>query len=628
MNMRRCWLLIVLGTLAIFAAADAQPLPTQTPPAQPTPSASPELVRQFRKSVALAWVEPGRLVAVANGRSGSISLVDVAEKLVVGETNVGSRLTDLKRSADSSFFVALDDKSHELLHLKIAPEKTGSTGIEIIGRVRVGDDPRRVAIVDDGRTALVACRWSRRLDVVELRPADGSRDPAEWNRAFPRLVRSIALPFSPQELLPLPELDHVSDHSVVVVDAFGGRLAVVDVQAAKITAEHFVAGRNIRGLAVNKERGAFTVTFQQSDTKRPTTEENLREGKLAMNLVSEIPLVNLVVSSDSGVPVDNASTTVELDRYVADDAMLGAADPDDVILLADGRVVVLLAGVQQVAVVDEGPRSITRIDVGSRPTSALFDSATSRLIVANELDDTLSIVDLRAGNTIATFTLGPRPELWPRDRGERLFFDGRQSLGGFMSCHSCHTDGHTSGDLADTLGDNTYGTPKRIPTLLGISLTDLWGWNGELRELRDQVERSFQSSMHAPAHVPRDTDDMTAYLHTLPFVPPLRPQPVDDADAKLVAAGRAVFEAQRCAECHVPPLTFTSPATYDVGLRDERGLAKFNPPMLRGVGQGSSFFHDGRRKSLEELFRLERHSLDGPLSAPDLRALVRYLQGL
>jgi cytochrome c peroxidase len=67
---------------------------------------------------------------------------------------------------------------------------------------------------------------------------------------------------------------------------------------------------------------------------------------------------------------------------------------------------------------------------------------------------------------------------------------------------------------------------------------------------------------------------------------------------------------------------------YDVGLRDEQGIVKFNPPSLRGVGHGVAFFHDARRKSLDDLFRLDRHQLDGELKAEELRALVRYLQGI
>ena len=39
----------------------------------------------------------------------------------------------------------------------------------------------------------------------------------------------------------------------------------------------------------------------------------------------------------------------------------------------------------------------------------------------------------------------------------------------WYSCHSCHTDGHTTGEIGgNTLGDGHYGAPKRIMTLLGV----------------------------------------------------------------------------------------------------------------------------------------------------------------
>ena len=64
-------------------------------------------------------------------------------------------------------------------------------------------------------------------------------------------------------------------------------------------------------------------------------------------------------------------------------------------------------------------------------------------------------------------SLGARPELSAAERGEDLFYDARLSLQGWLSCHSCHTDGHSSGKLADTFSDTTFGTPKRILSLLG-----------------------------------------------------------------------------------------------------------------------------------------------------------------
>lgn len=617
--------LIALGVAAPLVVALSLAAEAPPPAATSKPPASPELETQFRRPVALAWVEPGRLAAVANSRSGSISLVDFDERRVVAETKIGDRLVDLTHAGGSDFYVALDGKTHELLLLKLA-----RATVEIIGRLRVSDDPRRLIVMADGRTAVVTCRWSRRVDVVELRPEEGSRDPANWNRAFPRVVRSIALPFAPQELLPLVGDDERFADCVVVADAFGGRLAVVDARSGKIVAEHRLNGRNMRGLAIDGERNDLVVAYQRRSQKKPTTAEELRVGSLAASSIMRSPLgLLLSTNTDEEVPLDSISIMNYVDEERGKTVSAGAADLDDVFALADGRTVVLVAGTQQVALFrNELGRSIVRVDVGAHPTSALLDSSTRRLIVANRLDDTLSLVDLDKAESTATLSLGPQPEAWPRDRGERLFFDGRQSLGGFMSCHSCHTDGHTSGDLADTLGDGTYGTPKRTPTLLGTSITDHWGWNGELRELRDQVDRSFRTSMHAPNYAPQHSDDVTAYLHTLQFPPPLYPQSRDAADERLVAAGRAVFERERCAECHVPSLTYTSQTTFDVGLRDEKGLAKFNPPSLRGVGHGTTFFHDGRAKSLEELFQSHRHQLTDELSVAELRALVRYLQGL
>ena len=612
---------LLLAVVAVCVAADGQERSPAEKSYKPQATEATQLVEQFRRPIALAWVEMGIRVAAANGRSGSISIVDVRSRRVVGETKVAERLSDLAAPLGDArtypdYFVALDGKSHELLYLRIK-----DSDVAIVGRLRIGDDPRKVLVAGDERTAVVACGWSRRVDVVELRAEAGSRDPAVWNRAFPRLLRTIELPFVPQELTFVPADD--GPPQVVAADAYGGRLAVVDTEKGTVVAQHELDGRNIRGLSYDGgESNRLLVAYQRANEHQPTTDANLRAGKLVANVVARVPFSRLTSATNEVKRLEIDDRDVKRLDVGSDGTLLGAADPDDIIASTHAGIVVLLAGTGQVANFGFEHEKVSRIDVGARPTALLL--GPHGWVVANSLDDTLSLIERER----ATVSLGPRPELWPRDRGERLFFDGRRSLGVFMSCHSCHTDGHTSGDLADTLGDDSYGTPKRIPTLLGSSITDPWGWNGGLRELRDQVERSFHSSMHDPHYRPRDSDDVTAYLHTLPFPPPLHPLPRDAGDARLVAAGRAIFEQRRCADCHVAPLTFTTPATYDVGLRDEKGLAKFNPPSLRGVGHGTSFFHDGRRKALADLFRLDRHSLDEDLSADDLRVLVRYLQGL
>jgi cytochrome c peroxidase len=77
----------------------------------------------------------------------------------------------------------------------------------------------------------------------------------------------------------------------------------------------------------------------------------------------------------------------------------------------------------------------------------------------------------------------------------------------------------------------------------------------------------------------------------------------------------------------VPP-EYTSKRTYEVGLSDQAGNVRFNPPSLRGVNQGGPYFHDNRAQTLEEVFTRYRHQLQGELSENDLKALLAFLRDL
>jgi cytochrome c peroxidase len=249
-------------------------------------------------------------------------------------------------------------------------------------------------------------------------------------------------------------------------------------------------------------------------------------------------------------------------------------------------------------------------------------------VAVNTFDDSLSLLDPQQGVVRRTVALGPHPKLTFQDRGELLFYDARLGRDGWLSCHSCHTDGHTNGRLADTLGDNTFGTPKRTLTLLNTRMTDPWGWNGGTKYLQDQVEKSLKETMHAPAVAAEQVTDLVSFLHTLPPPPPLEPVTEDPADRAQVERGRRAFEERGCVRCHIPPLTYSSNGVHDVGFADERGLRAFNPPSLRGVGQGYRFLHDNRAATLEEVFTRYRHKVGADIPAEELADLLRFLRSL
>jgi mono/diheme cytochrome c family protein len=190
-----------------------------------------------------------------------------------------------------------------------------------------------------------------------------------------------------------------------------------------------------------------------------------------------------------------------------------------------------------------------------------------------------------------------------------------------MTCHSCHTDGHTNGGRSDTLGDGSYGAPKRILSLLGVGDTGPWAWNGSMADLKSQLRQSVRSTMHGQSLSEQQLADLEAFLRTLP-PPPGRPGPEDG-----VRRGKAAFEKLGCNRCHVPP-TYTSPRTYDVGLTDEVGKALFNPPSLRGVAHGMAFFHDNRAATLEDVFTRFRHQVSKDLPRSELDDLITFLRTL
>src|SRR5262249_32829906 len=157
--------------------------------------------------------------------------------------------------------------------------------------------------------------------------------------------------------------------------------------------------------------------------------------------------------------------------------------------------------------------------------------------------DSISVIDLQALKVTGEIRLGTPPkELRPEERGELLFHDARLSRDAWFSCHSCHTDGHTSGRLNDNLSDGSLGPPNRVLSLLGVKDTGPWAWNGKMADLETQVRQSVRSTMQGRAATDEQVRDLVAYLKTLP-PPPSLTEARGTTDARAVKRGREVFEA-------------------------------------------------------------------------------------
>ena len=361
------------------------------------------------------------------------------------------------------------------------------------------------------------------------------------------------------------------------------------------------------------------IAHQMLNELAHTIRNDVHWGLLMSNDLRWIPLERMLTSDGDLYRGAHMHPLGEAGSATADPSALAVAD--------DGTVVVTLGGVGEIAIGKENDFSLHRIEVGRRPAAVAVTSDSRLAAVANMFDDTISLVDLSSRQVTETISLGPRRELTLAEQGERLFYDGSLSHDRWMSCNSCHTDGHTNGQLNDNLSDTTFGAPKRVLSLLGKRGTEPFAWNAGAEDYAEQIFKSVTQTMQSD----KDPSDkqiqaLTAFLETL------EPPPSIDAargtlDQAAVDRGRQVFSSLDCARCHAPP-RYTTPELYDVGLEDQLGGRKFNPPALLGVGQRGPYFHDGRAKSLREVFGKHRHQLDEPLDESSLADLLAFLRSL
>jgi len=563
------------------------------------------LAKRVRQPVALAIAKDGKSLFVANRRSGSLSVVDTTMRKVVAEYDVGRGLADLAILAGGQSLLAVDRPGNELLLLD-----RGDRPIQVVDRVTVSPDPIRQVVSADGSSCVLASLWSRRLTFIGL-----ERHASVDVHPVLSIAARLDLPFCPREIA------FVADGSrLIVADAFGGRLAVVDVKHRTIESVRSLPAHNIRGMALAADGKTLVLAHQVLSQLAQSSFDDVHWGLLVRNHLRILQIETLLRPGPDPALLDSGRL-VDLG-----DVGYAAGDPADLAYDVRGNLIVALAGVDEVAITaspEQGPR---RTVVGRQPTAVMPSPDGSSVYVADSLDDTISVVDISSGLRPATITLGPRPELTSADRGEQLFSNAKLSHDGWMSCHSCHTDGHTNNLLSDTLGDRSYGAPKRVPSLLGVGATRPWTWAGSINRLEDQIKKSIVTTMHGPKPTDEQVSDVAAYLILL-APPSPRQVDINPIDATAVARGREVFNTRKCAICHVPP-EFTSPDHFDVGLTDEVGNREFNPPSLRAVSRRDTLLHDGRAQSLEDVFLKERHPRGLALNPQEIADLVAFLKTL
>ncbi|MFO0905516.1 MAG: cytochrome c peroxidase [Pirellulales bacterium] len=568
-----------------------------------------ELAPALRRPTALALSADESLLFVANRRSGTLSIVDPVKNQVLAETPVGKLLSEMAMTPDQRSLLVTDEAAHELVIVDISSTTAAAPQATVRQRVAVNKYPVSVTATRDGRFAYVTSLWSRRLTVVEL--PTGPAAPA-------RVAQTLDLPFAPRRMVLAQD-----DQRLIVADAFAGKLVVLDVTnraaAPLVLGVREFPGHNIRGLAISHDGKSLVVAHQMLNEIAHTIRNDVHWGLLMSNDLRWLKLDRVLAgggdlfSGGHMHPLGHAGSAT--------------ADPSGLAFTPDGVALVTLGGVSEIASGKEADFSLERTPVGKRPTAVIATRDSRFAFVANTFGDSISRVDIANRESLSELSLGPQPELTLVDRGELLFYDGGLSHDGWMSCQSCHTDGHTNGQLNDNFSDKSFGAPKRVLTLLGRADTAPFAWAATSATLPEQIRKSLVNTMQANKEPSEPVvSALAAYIETLespPSVDALR----GVQDKESVSRGQTLFQNLQCVRCHAPP-TYTTPKTYDVGIHDKEGNTHFNPPSLRGVGQRAPYFHDNSAADLNEVFRKHGHQLERELSDAELSDLTSFLRSL
>jgi YVTN family beta-propeller protein len=287
-----------------------------------------------------------------------------------------------------------------------------------------------------------------------------------------------------------------------------------------------------------------------------------------------------------------------------------------------------------------------RLATGRNPTAVVVSPDSRFAYVANRMDDTLSVVDLRQLKMASTITLGGPKEITAIRRGAQLFYDAKFCYQGQMACATCHPHEGFEDGLAWSLETPELGRDVvENRTLFDIEQTSPFKWNGLNPNLATQDgPRTAMYIFRSQGFSAGEVKDLVDYINSLK----LPPSPHLAADGRLTEAqerGREIFfrtrtnngtlipDRDRCYFCHAPQTHYTSRVRMDVGTSTKYDTVKdFDVPQLQGVWMRPPYLHNGEALSLESIWTKlnpdDKHGITSDMNKVQLNDLIEYLKTL
>lgn len=567
------------------------------------------------RAVAIA---PGGRIWVVNKLTNTISVIDPGTLAVVKTVTLpyASQPFGLAFSPTQSIAFVTLEAGGKLLKLDAV------SGAQL-GSVDVGANPRHVSVTGDGSTVYVS--------------------------------RFITPPLPGESTtLVQPDAGGVA-HGGEVVEVAAAAMVVTRTIVLHVSTKLDLENQ---GGGVPNYLGATVISPDGTSAWVPSKQDNVLRGTQRNGSNLNFQSTVRAVSSRLDLKGGQEDFAARLDHDNSGVASAAAFDPYGVYLF------VALETSREVAVVDAyGGWEIFRFDVGRAPQGLVVSPDGKRLYVGNYMDRTLQVFDLTrliglgesnvpivaTVKATATETLSAKVL-----KGKQLFYDARDTRlarDGYLSCAACHNDGGHDGRVWDLTGFGE-GLRNTIALRGRAGGQGFLHWSGNFDEVQDfegqirslaggtglVTDAAFNTGTRSQplgdkkAGISADLDALAAYVASLAT---FDKSPRRTSSGTLTAAanaGKNVFIAKNCAQCHKGSAFTDSAAAnlHDIGtLKPTSGnrlggaLAGIDAPTLRDVWATAPYLHDGSAPALADA--ITAHA-GVTLSATELANLTAYVE--
>ena len=536
------------------------------------------------------------LAYVSNQWSDNVSVIDLATSKVVDTLNTGNGPSGLVLSADGRFLHVVNTFGSDLSIIDLTSKKE-------IKRLVTGSDPTGTALSPDGKTLMVTSRRARMVPYGEPLISDLTliNDSTQLitkhmdvEEAY--LMENIA--FTPSGDLALMTLIRPKN-LVPTVQVEGGWMMTHGIGVIEQNED----GRIVQ-LLLDEPNSYYSDPFDIVISP---------DGKMAYVSNSGVDCIS-VISIDSIRAIIKSTSAKRLETIANDLGM-------------SSRFV------------------LKRIKTGANPKGLTLSPDGKKLYIAEQLEDRIGVIDTETLIKEKSIDLGGPDRITVARQGRRLFNNAGHTFQNQYACYTCHPDNHEDGLVYNMAGKDMGRNVTNTQSLREIGDTPPFKWNGKNQTIYKQDGMRFSTVLTRTEQFNYDDlDALVAYIKRgINYPPNLMYNPHGElSEAQL--RGRELFnrsednlgnvipENNRCITCHPPPY-YTNLKAFDVStlaVTDDSIL--FDTPHLNNIYASAPYLHDGRAKTLEEIWTIygqdDKHGYVNDMTKMQLNDLIEYLKSI